>query len=80
MNVDVVLVKCDDWQGLYLNGDLAKEDHNLRLDVVGKLLVNKTINSFQSVWFDYEEYATAEPYWSNLPFSLDTLRPFLEDN
>ena len=80
MAVDVVVVVCDDWEGIYLNGELAREEHSLRLVMVGNLLVGKTISSFRSFYLEYDKYAEVEPYWSNLPPNLDVLRPFLEDN
>ena len=80
MAVGVVVVVCDDWEGIYINGDLAGEGHSLHLNHVGPLLVGKTISSFRSFYIEYDEYAKVEPLWSNLPPKLDVLLPFLEDN
>ena len=80
MAVDVVVVVCDDWEGIYLNGELAREGHSLPLVMVGNLLVGKTMSSFRSFYLEYDEHAKVEPYWSNLPPNLDVLRPFLKDN
>lgn len=77
MAVDVVVIRSDDWEGLYLDGRLVTEEHSLRLCEVLKILTDKTLGSYNSYWIDYEVWAKVEPYWSNLPPNLDDLRPYL---
>ncbi len=50
---EVVIVDADDWQGLYVNGKLQYENHEIRPDEILKILgINYRIIECDSNWIE----------------------------
>lgn len=69
--MNIALVSGDDWQGLYLNGELVMQNHSLRLVDVLQCLTDRCddICDFKQITAD-EEWLES---WGNLPQRLDAV-------
>ncbi len=59
MKTSVTLVKADDWQGLYFDGELEIENHRLRLEDVLRVLWGRVITHNETAevdddWLEHE--------------------------
>lgn len=55
MVADVMLIRLDDWELMYLNGDMVAEGHHLRASDIFEHLIGMNIRSFVSEFIDYED-------------------------
>ena len=56
-----VLVKSDDWEGLYVNRKLWEEGHHIDLDII-----KKACKKFNFDIGDLEEYWVSDKYYENV--------------
>ena len=63
-NVDIWIVYCyDDAYGCYIDGKLEERNNGIcHADRVLELLVGKTVNSFNTLRFDFDDL-DEDPYW-----------------
>lgn len=75
MKKEIVIVSGSDWQGLYLNGHLAQEDHKLSVeDVLEALGIEYQVQYPNEIWLEdsgslpehFDEVVTIDqPYGSD---------------
>lgn len=70
--MDLHIVLCDDWEGLYIDGHLIQEGHSLSLMQVLETLSRRgqPIHALHEQWLDYEDM---ERLRGALPKTLEEL-------
>lgn len=65
-HIKVTIVKCNDWQGVYVEGEKYEEDHNIHtynlIDIINHFLLDK--NTVTQI--DYEELWVTDDYVEEL--------------
>jgi hypothetical protein len=61
---DLILVYADDWEGLYINGEIKRENHTIRLhDILSFCPINSIIEKeVDWEWFDSNGGVFPESY------------------
>lgn len=55
--LDIVVVRCDDWEAIYFNGEEFTQNHSHNWPYfIGKYMTGKVINSCETKWVK-EDYA-----------------------
>lgn len=66
--MDIVYIRSEDWEGIYIDGDLEAEDNNLSAEAVLDLLVSHPgpVDSVEIHWCDQEWMDESRTFPSDL--------------